>query len=67
MKKKGVHMLTGPFAHDSSVAVAPSSSLRSERITDAYLVHSVHPNPRYARTSDMRQPLYEIALRKIRM
>jgi hypothetical protein len=38
MTNESMHILrehkgNGPFAHDSSVAVAPLSSLRSERIT----------------------------------
>ena len=36
-KTNVAHILWWPFAHDTSVAIAPSSSLCSERITGGYL------------------------------
>jgi len=53
-----------PFAHDSSVAIAPSSSHLLEAynrcISDFATASSKFP-PYRSGTSDMSQPLYEIA------
>lgn len=55
--------------HDSSVAIAPSSSLRSGHLTGGHLAHFValiRPNlHRFApQTSDTHQTLYEMSIFK---
>jgi len=51
------------FLHDSSVAITPLSSLRSERITRSYLATVLRTSAQiqsYGWTSDMSEPLGEI-------
>ena len=53
-----------PFAHDSSVAIAPSSSYSlgayNKRVSSSLTFGSLDLNSPFGRTSDTRQPLYAI-------
>lgn len=57
-----IHNVEWSFAHDTSGAVAPSSSGVYNRRVSGYGASHLLPNPRFAWTSDTRQPLSEISL-----